>query len=161
MSKNTCKTPNLPVDCMREITSPNLPVDCTPNLPVDCMREITSIIRDFESLVIVPATCRDFRALALAQRELLADPAHVFDFRLDESDVVVETSAGLRDAVVDTGSSKSDVKAVLLGGMEPQGNGPMQDGIPQGTGPPSDEATLSLEGQGSMRWRSRRFTHVL
>ena len=49
------------------------------------MREITSIIRDFESLVIVSATCRDFRALALAQRELLADPAHVFDFRLLEA----------------------------------------------------------------------------
>ena len=126
--------------------SKNSVLAVTPILPVDCMREITSFIRDDESLAIVSATCRDFRALALAQREFLADPAHIFDFRLDESDVVVETKTGLRDAVVDTGSSKSDMKAVLLGGMEPQGNGPMQDGIPQGTGPPSDEATLSPEG---------------
>ena len=49
------------------------------------MREITSFIRDHESLVIVSATCRDFRALELAQRELLADPAHVFNFRLLEA----------------------------------------------------------------------------
>ena len=135
MSKNSCKEE----EKEEETTVP-------PILPVDCMREITSFIRDDESLAIVSATCRDFRALALAQREFLADPAHIFDFRLDESDVVVETKTGLRDAVVDSGSSKSDMKAVLLGGMEPQGNGPMQDGIPQETGPPSDEATLSPEG---------------
>jgi len=124
MSKNSCKKRE-----KEEETA------VTPILPVDCMREITSFIRDDESLAIVSATCRDFRLLALAQREFLADPAHIFDFRLDESDVAVETKTSLRDAVVDTGSSKSDMKAVLLGGMEPEGNGP-----------PSDKATLSPEG---------------
>jgi hypothetical protein len=141
MSKNSCKKRR-----RKEKEEEEDETAVTPILPVDCMREITSFIRDDESLAIVSATCRDFRLLALAQREFLADPAHIFDFRLDENDVVVETKTGLRDAVVDTGSSKSDMKAVLLGGMEPGGNGPMQDGIPQGTGPPSDEATLSPEG---------------
>ncbi|GMI33516.1 hypothetical protein TrCOL_g11573 [Triparma columacea] len=130
MSKNSCKKRR-----RKEKEEEEDETAVTPILPVDCMREITSFIRDDESLAIVSATCRDFRALALAQREFLADPAHIFDFRLDESDVVVETKTGLRDAVVDTGSSKSDMKAVLLGGMEPEGNGP-----------PSDEATLSPEG---------------
>jgi len=70
----------------------------------------------------------NFRALAVAQRELLADPAHVLNFRLKEGQ-------DASDVVVDTGSSKSNVKAVLLGGC-----------VPQGGGPPSDKATLSAEG---------------
>lgn len=81
----------------------------TPNLPEDCMREITAFMRDDESLAAVSKTCALFKNFAIAHCKTLLEPKHVFDFRLKEGQ-------GRHDDVLDSGSRSGDGKKAMLGG---------------------------------------------